>query len=252
MNSLGVESPSPLNRSYTSISTSTYSTPSSTPVNRAISRVALQPSTPVVVPPSPSPAAGAGSSSTANGHSTAMNGGSAHGNGGSRLAIGSTSGSSSGLSPSTSSQDLVSDAEEAERQTNRRSMYRSPGTSSSPDLATLLRKTKERSGSGSGAAGDGVGGSGAASGSGSNGMRQGRRERRRDDPHPPLPDQTLRGHPTSHSHSSATLVASPSAYPSDMGVGIERSPDWVHASPKQQRENGTIKVCNGGPPVSEC
>lgn len=246
MNSLGVESPSPLNRSYTSISTSAYSTPGSTPVNRAISRVALQPPTPVVVPPSPSPAAGAGSSSTMNGHSNG--GGSAHGNGSSRLAIGSTSGSSSGLSPSTSSQDLVSDAEEAERQTNRRSMYRSPGTSSSPDLATLLRKAKERGGSGPG----GAGGSGAASGSGSNGMGQGRRERRRDDPHPPLPDQTLRGHPTSHSHSSATLVASPSAYPSDMATGIERSPDWILASPKQQKENGTIRVCIGGMLVLEC
>ncbi|KAJ3989132.1 hypothetical protein F5890DRAFT_136060 [Lentinula detonsa] len=32
------------------------------------------------------------------------------------------------------------------RHVNRRSMYRSPGTSSSPDLATLLRKAKERGG----------------------------------------------------------------------------------------------------------
>ena len=37
-----------------------------------------------------------------------------------------------------------------EVQTKRRSLYRSPGTSSSPDLATLLRKAKERGGGGGG------------------------------------------------------------------------------------------------------
>lgn len=49
-------------------------------------------------------------------------------------------------SRSSSSQDVFYDAEETERQTNRRSLYRSPGTSSSPDLATLMRKAKERGG----------------------------------------------------------------------------------------------------------
>lgn len=48
---------------------------------------------------------------------------------------------------SSSSNDVFSDAsDDVERQINRRSMYRSPGTSSSPDLATLLRRTKERGG----------------------------------------------------------------------------------------------------------
>ncbi|KAK7057207.1 hypothetical protein R3P38DRAFT_2839951 [Favolaschia claudopus] len=36
------------------------------------------------------------------------------------------------------------DDEDPDRNASRRSMYRSPGTSSSPDLATLLRKAKER------------------------------------------------------------------------------------------------------------
>jgi hypothetical protein len=47
-------------------------------------------------------------------------------------------------SPSSSSNDLFYDAEDLDMQTKRRSLYRSPGTSSSPDLATLLRKAKER------------------------------------------------------------------------------------------------------------
>ncbi|KAJ3483885.1 hypothetical protein NLJ89_g12026 [Agrocybe chaxingu] len=52
VNSLGVESPSPMHRSFTSASTSSNrNTPTTTPVNRAISRVALQPPTPVIVPP---------------------------------------------------------------------------------------------------------------------------------------------------------------------------------------------------------
>ncbi|CAK5265616.1 unnamed protein product [Mycena citricolor] len=56
-------------------------------------------------------------------------------------------------SPTRSSEELFYDAEEPhndsnrEREpTNRRSMYRAQGTSSSPDLATLLRKAKERGG----------------------------------------------------------------------------------------------------------
>ncbi|KAJ7647350.1 hypothetical protein FB45DRAFT_782018 [Roridomyces roridus] len=50
-------------------------------------------------------------------------------------------------SPSgSSSGEMYYDAEDPERVAARRSMYRSPGTSSSPDLATLLRKAKERGG----------------------------------------------------------------------------------------------------------
>lgn len=47
---------------------------------------------------------------------------------------------------STSSSDVFYDAEDTEIQTKRRSLYRSPGTSSSPDLSVLARKTKERGG----------------------------------------------------------------------------------------------------------
>lgn len=49
-------------------------------------------------------------------------------------------------SPSSSSAEIFYDAEDSDIQTKRRSLYRSPGTSSSPDLATLLRKAKERGG----------------------------------------------------------------------------------------------------------
>jgi len=50
------------------------------------------------------------------------------------------------LSSSSSSIEVFYDAEDPDMQTKRRSIYRSPGTSSSPDLATLLRKAKERGG----------------------------------------------------------------------------------------------------------
>jgi len=47
-------------------------------------------------------------------------------------------------SASSSSNDLFYDAEDPDYQTKRRSMYRSQGTASSPDLATLVRKAKQR------------------------------------------------------------------------------------------------------------
>lgn len=79
-----------------------------------------QPATPIVVPPTPSPVAGPSSS----------------------IRVVSPPSSSS-----PSSGDIFFDSNDVDHQVKRRSMYRSPGTSSSPDLATLLRKTKEKSGS---------------------------------------------------------------------------------------------------------
>ncbi|KAG1751509.1 uncharacterized protein EDB91DRAFT_1234857 [Suillus paluster] len=71
------------------------------------------PPTPVVVPPTPTPCPGP---------------------------------SSARCSSTTSSNDVFYDAEDSDMQTRRRSLYRAPGTSSSPDLATLVRKAKERGG----------------------------------------------------------------------------------------------------------
>lgn len=51
---------------------------------------------------------------------------------------------SASTSASSSSNDLFYDAEDPDHQTKRRSMYRSQGTASSPDLATLVRKAKQR------------------------------------------------------------------------------------------------------------
>ncbi|KAK0461134.1 uncharacterized protein EV420DRAFT_1331494 [Desarmillaria tabescens] len=78
-----------------------------------------QPATPTIVPPTPSPVAGPSSS----------------------IRVVSPPSSSS-----LSSGDIFFDSNDVDHQVKRRSMYRSPGTSSSPDLATLLRKTKEKSG----------------------------------------------------------------------------------------------------------
>ncbi|OCH95101.1 hypothetical protein OBBRIDRAFT_810024 [Obba rivulosa] len=99
-----------------SISFSPFSSPS--PSDRPY--FGVQPATPTVVPPTPSPAA-----------------------------LGRVAGPSTPSIPrpsftSSSSNEVFYDAEDSDFQTKRRSMYRSPGTASSPDLATLLRKAKER------------------------------------------------------------------------------------------------------------
>lgn len=212
VNSLGVEQ-SP-NRSFASGSESVPATPqtqsqSQTQTqnqsqNRSITRVSLQPSTPTVLPPTPTPLRRLSSST----NSSSNNNNNNH--------LVTTTLHQLGPSSSSSSHDLgMMDVEEAERQTNRRTMYRSPGTSSSPDLATLLRKAKERGGAV-------LGGSGSGS---SAQMRRGRDS----SPPPPMPE-----HRNLHPASSSTLVASPN---SEAGPA-----DWVFTSPHRQKENGTLKV----------
>lgn len=174
VNSLGVDiSPSPANRSYSSMTTS--------PMSRSTPRP--QPSTPNVVPPTPSPAAGPSASKQA------------------------------GSSPASSSQDLFYDADDGERHMNRRSMYRSPGTSSSPDLATLLRKAKERGGV--------------------VGVNY-KKEKRRESPPPPLPS----------AYDRATDKFSPS-YSANSSLSkdkIRGDAEWVLPSSRQPRENGNSKA----------
>ncbi|TFY70888.1 hypothetical protein EVG20_g2118 [Dentipellis fragilis] len=95
--------------------------PLTSPLSSSSSRTHMpQPSTPTVVPPTPTPTKGK---------------------------VGSPSGRPRTSSPSvSSSNDVFFDAEDTEYQTKRRSMYRSSGTASSPDLATLVRKAKQRGG----------------------------------------------------------------------------------------------------------
>ena len=191
VNSLGVDA-SPANSKG-------WSTPAtSTPVARSISRVALRPSTPTVVPPTPSPAP---SSST-------------------RLMTTNTAFSAVGslLQPSSSPQAHDDDLEDSERQTNRRSLYRSPGTSSSPDLATLLRKAKERGGPAVSATGH---------------------HKRHESPPPPLPDAATQ-QSSSNSYLSSALVTSPL---SKSTSGAENhSAERATSSARQPKENGTLKV----------
>jgi PH/SEC7 domain-containing protein len=192
VNSLGLDSsPSPMNASFGSPSPSRQVTP----------RV-LQPSTPTVVPPTPTPVAGPSSTRTP--------------------------ASSASASQSSSSHDVFYDAEETtERQTNRRSMYRSPGTSSSPDLATLLRKAKEKGGV--------VG-------------AHHKREKRRESPPPPLPTSYDRPSSSGRQRSSTSYSSNPSSpqiTPLSKGklrgaVG-ESSPEWVLPSPRP-KEHGSTKV----------
>ena len=191
VNSLGVDA-SPANSKG-------WSSPAkSTPVARTISRVALQPSTPIVVPPTPSPAP---STST-------------------RLMTTNASSSAVGslLQPS-SPQAHDDDLEDSERQTNRRSLYRSPGTSSSPDLATLLRKAKERGGPAVSATGH---------------------HKRHESPPPPLPDAATQQPSSSKSYLPSTMVASPL---SKSRSGAENhSTEQAISNARQPKENSTLKV----------
>lgn len=75
-------------------------------------QIGVNPPTPATLPPTPSPSNhGAGPSSSAKTYPTTPN-------------------------------DSFYNAEDRDYQTKRRSMYRSPGSASSPDLATLMRKKK--------------------------------------------------------------------------------------------------------------
>ncbi|KAF6761177.1 Sec7 domain GEF [Ephemerocybe angulata] len=122
-------------------------------------RKTVNPATPTIVPPTP----GTGASSV-NSVSTVGNGaghlGRAKGagspsssshelfydadDGASGRSGGSANASMNNLSTSTATPTNTSNLTASNVNTNRRSIYRSPGTSSSPDLATLLRKAKEK------------------------------------------------------------------------------------------------------------
>ncbi|KAF4567450.1 hypothetical protein EYR36_011070 [Pleurotus pulmonarius] len=107
---------SPMNRSMLD---SPAMSPRDTKIPKTTPRRPTQlPSTPTIIPPTPSPIAGPSSAKPLTGGSNG-----------------------------SSAQDLVNESggdDSDSRQTNRRSLYRSPGTSSSPDLATLMRKAKAK------------------------------------------------------------------------------------------------------------
>ncbi|KAH7888837.1 hypothetical protein F5I97DRAFT_1804288 [Phlebopus sp. FC_14] len=110
VSSMGVDNPADAN----SNSGHEFASPSPPPKEMRTPRVnQQQPATPVVVPPTPSPVPAPCSARAPS---------------------------------SSSSNEVFYDAEDTDMQTKRRSIYRSPGTSSSPDLATLVRKAKERGG----------------------------------------------------------------------------------------------------------
>ncbi|KZT10625.1 uncharacterized protein LAESUDRAFT_720978 [Laetiporus sulphureus 93-53] len=99
-----------------SSSTSSFLPPSSPSPRKSFT--GLLPATPTVIPPTPIPRAGPSTSSSAQ--------------------------SPASILPLFSSGEMLSDSPGSDYETRRRSLYRSPGTASSPDLATLLRKAKER------------------------------------------------------------------------------------------------------------
>lgn len=205
----------PLNRSYSSSYTpsnpvgprSRMNASTNTPMRLS------QPGTPVIVPPTPTPTTVAATNTTT---------------------PSSAATSSASVTSPTSSQpqhDVFYDPNEdnTERQTNRRSIYRSPGTSSSPDLATLLRKAKERGG--------------VIGAQQYKNLKE--REKRRDDPTPPLPS-----HDRPSGSSSAITGRQRSSTNASPGHHLSGSPslrngkkndDWMQSSPRI-RETGTLKV----------
>ena len=128
---------------------------------------------------------------------------------------------------SSSSNEVFYDAEDPDMQTKRRSIYRSPGTSSSPDLATLMRKAKER------------GGVVPPS------LIAAQKEKRPELP-PPLPVNSTLRQPASSRPRSATNSTSPVppklsiTAPSSKQVKTPKDPvspsgsDWVMASPRSR------------------
>ncbi|TCD67442.1 hypothetical protein EIP91_012359 [Steccherinum ochraceum] len=110
--SLDVDTLGVWNQTQSSIS-SPFASPSPPPKTP---HTGFQPATPTIVPPTPSP------NSRAPGPSS----------------------SSRAQDPVPDSPEIFYDAEDTELQTKRRSMYRAPGTASSPDLATLLRKARTK------------------------------------------------------------------------------------------------------------
>ncbi|KAI9463546.1 hypothetical protein BJY52DRAFT_1252141 [Lactarius psammicola] len=134
---------------------------------------------------------------------------------------------SASTSASSSSNDLFYDAEDPDYQTRRRSLYRSQGTASSPDLATLVRKAKQR-------------GSILPTG-----------RDRRQEPAPPLPpgphapsDLSTRFRNTSSAPSSGYSVPIVSSPPMPKGrlqkprqsAGPSSSSDWVLANSSHDDE----------------
>jgi PH/SEC7 domain-containing protein len=193
VNSLGVDASPAKSKGWSSPTTST-------PVARTISRVALQPPTPIVVPPTPSPAPSSSS----------------------RLMTTNTASPAVGsLLQSSFPQAHDDDLEDSERQTNRRSLYRSPGTSSSPDLATLLRKAKER------------GGPAVVSSTG---------HHKRYEPPPPLPDAATQQPSSSNLYLSSTSVASPLPLSKSRSSAENHSTERADNSARLPKENGALKV----------
>ena len=114
--SLDVDALGVWDQTHSSTSSSTSFASPSPPPKTPYSN--LQPATPTIVPPTPSPTSirGAGTSASSRTHESTPD-----------------------------SPEIFYDAEDsADLQTKRRSMYRAPGTASSPDLATLLRKAKAK------------------------------------------------------------------------------------------------------------
>lgn len=134
---------------------------------------------------------------------------------------------------STSSSDVFYDAEDTEIQTKRRSLYRSPGTSSSPDLSVLARKTKERGGVLSRATQQQLQ------------MQQMMMEKRATEQPPPLPVN-------SHSHTSSSAKPRPSvqrprsstsAGPSSSSSSRAQPPPTLQITPVSSRPS---KLGGGG------
>lgn len=217
INTLGLDSSPPLTaKSYNSSFSPVPSPvgPRARMTNRSTTPMKpRQPGTPIIVPPTPTLV----SDATIPGQSSSS--------------TPETTFSTSSPRPQNQN-DILHDPTEddTERQTNRRSLYRSPGTSSSPDLTTLLRKAKERGG--------------VISSQQYRNFKE--RERKRQDTTPPLPSlvrpSTANVPTVTRRQRSTTGVGPSQPISATLPKGLdEKKGDRMLASP-YPKESGSLKV----------
>ncbi|KAJ8474457.1 hypothetical protein ONZ45_g15942 [Pleurotus djamor] len=224
VSSMGMGLDSPANSTNRSFSSSMLDSPlmmSPSPLSKSVGgggkgyvtprRTLQQPSTPTVIPPTPSPIAGPSSASSLSVTKTLSAGGGGSSAGSSTQDLGRESPGAMG------DEDNGGGSGGDSKQTNRRSLYRSPGTASSPDLATLMRKAKSKDRAAAGNKKDKLQ------------LQMGSS---------PSPFDNVKSSPATRSRSSTSSYVNPATDGRDSNSSkgksraLPMSPDWVMASPQ--------------------
>jgi hypothetical protein len=156
-------------------------------------------------------------------------------------------------SSSSSGDERYFDAEDGDLQTKRRSVFRSQGSASSPDLATLVRKTKERNGM-------------AQRDEGKKDRNEGTTSRGVSNPTPSAPRDSTSSNRTRQRSSTTVHSNEQSTMPSSSRAKLTRTPrqsgeakkgsmdtstssEWVLPSPRPRSDTLSSKVLTFSPSV---